>query len=147
MDELTGHEFLRSLRSQEFRVRALRRDIVRTESEMSSLRLSSLKERVTGAARMDLADIVARQERRAARLIEEWRDLEAGRERAVLLLEAVSDARLFAVLYHRYILAEPWERVAEAVHCVREYACARLHRDALAEFEKIYARYKTVNRI
>lgn len=136
---MNAREYLERVKHHEAVIRNLQQTKEDLKGTLYSLGGSSYDVKVQTSKSVDrIGDIYAKideKEQELAKKIEEHIEFKT---KVVNEINALSESTLITVLYERYINGKCWEKVSEDIG----YSWAqthRMHKNALAEFEKVHA--------
>ncbi len=134
---MTAKEYLKQVRKNELLIESKIEEIMKLETMAAKINAVNDGERVQSSGTSDrMADMVCKIADMKNELQKEIDELLDLKREARNVIEQVSEPDLVAVLYKRYLLYMPWEKIAAelSVSCRQ---VLRLHGKALAEIEKI----------
>lgn len=125
-------EFLESARCARLKANDWKEELAMIESDMSGLRSAGVGGLgVQNNTRRDLSDTLILFERKREKAIAEIRAMAELQEQAEALIHSIQYGPWERILFHRYILGETWEKVAEKTYFSSWQAASRAARSAL----------------
>ena len=137
---MTGRDFLKSLREDNFALKSLEDRIVELRNNLYRAKtINYSKDRVDGGVPSDIADRIGMIQSLVDEANDRWDSLIKKKRMALSIIFEIKDGRYQAILEERYINCKRWEDVARTMNYDQRWLF-RLHEKAIKEFEKLYSK-------
>lgn len=137
---MTGRDFLKSLREDNFALKSLEDRIVELRNNFYRVKtINYSKDRVDGGVPSDIADRIGMIQSLVDEANDRWDSLIKKKRMALSIIFEIKDGRYQAILEERYINCKRWEDVARTMNYDQRWLF-RLHEKAIKEFEKLYSK-------
>lgn len=137
---MTGRDFLKSLREDNFALKSLEDRIVELRNNLYRVKtINYSKDRVDGGVPSDIADRIGMIQSLVDEANDRWNSLIKKKRMALSIIFEIKDGRYQAILEERYINCKRWEDVARTMNYDQRWLF-RLHEKAIKEFEKLYSK-------
>jgi hypothetical protein len=137
---MTGRDFLKSLREDNFALKSLEDRIVELRNNLYRVKtINYSKDRVDGGVPSDIADRIGMIQSLVDEANDRWDSLIKKKRMALSIIFEIKDGRYQAILEERYINCKRWEDVARTMNYDQRWLF-RLHEKAIKEFEKLYSK-------
>lgn len=137
---MTGRDFLKSLREDNFALKSLGDRIVELRNNLYRVKtINYSKDRVDGGVPSDIADRIGMIQSLVDEANDRWDSLIKKKRMALSIIFEIKDGRYQAILEERYINCKRWEDVARTMNYDQRWLF-RLHEKAIKEFEKLYSK-------
>lgn len=137
---MTGRDFLKSLREDNFALKSLEDRIVELRNNLYRVKtINYSKDRVDGGVPSDIADRIGMIQSLVDEANDRWDSLIKKKRMALSIIFEIKDGRYQAILEERYINCKRWEDVARTMNYDQRWLF-RLHEKAIKKFEKLYSK-------
>lgn len=137
---MTGRDFLKSLREDNFALKSLEDRIVELRNNLYRVKtINYSKDRVDGGVPSDIADRIGMIQSLVDEANDKLDSLIKKKRMALSIIFEIKDGRYQAILEERYINCKRWEDVARTMNYDQRWLF-RLHEKAIKEFEKLYSK-------
>lgn len=135
---MTGREFLKTLRNDNFKLKALEDRIVELKNDMYRIKTIDYdKDRVDGGTPIDIADKLGALQQLMDEANIKWDELIRNKRLALAIIFEIKDSRYQAVLEERYINMRSWKFISRRIG-YEESQTYLLHKKSLNVFDKIF---------
>ncbi len=135
---MTGREFLKTLRNDNFKLKALEDRIVELKNDMYRIKTIDYdKDRVDGGTPIDIADRLGALQQLMDEANIKWDELIRNKRLALAIIFEIKDSRYQAVLEERYINMRSWSYIARRIG-YEESQTYHLHKKSLTIFDRIF---------
>lgn len=133
---MQAKDFLKDLRTQDYRLRSIEEAILVLESKATKVTSAWKDIQVTGGVNDGIAGIVVKLIETQQKYIREWDRLIDDRNAAERLIAKMENKNHATLLWLYYVRMKNWEQVAEIMSFSISYVFT-MHGVALAEFQRI----------
>ena len=135
---MTGREFLKTLRNDNFKLKALEDRIVELKNDMYRIKTIDYdKDRVDGGTPIDIADRLGALQQLMDEANIKWDELIRNKRLALAIIFEIKDSRYQAVLEERYINMRSWSYIARRIG-YEESQTYKKKKKSLTIFDRIF---------
>lgn len=135
---MTGRDFLKTLRNDNFKLKALEDRIVELKNDMYRIKTIDYdKDRVDGGTPIDIADRLGALQQLMDEANSKWDELIRNKRFALAIIFEIKDGRYQAILEERYINMRSWSFIARRIG-YEESQTYLLHQKGLSIFDRIF---------
>lgn len=136
---MTGREYLKQIRDENFKLKALEDRIVELKNDMYRIKTIDYdKDRVDGGIPIDIADRLGALQQLMDEANSKWDELIRNKRLALAIIFEIKDSRYQAVLEERYINMRSWDFIARRMQ-YEPRNVFKLHGKALLVFDGLYS--------
>lgn len=136
---MTGREYLKQIRDENFKLKALEDRIVELKNNLYRIKaLVYDKDRVDGGTPIDIADRLGALQQLMDEANSKWDELIQNKRLALAIIFEIKDSRYQAVLEERYINMRSWDFIARRMQ-YEPRNVFKLHGKALLVFDGLYS--------
>lgn len=135
---MTGRDFLKSLREDNFALKSLEDRIVELRNNLYRVKtINYSKDRVDGGVPSDIADRIGMIQSLVDEANDRWDSLIKKKRMALSIIFEIKDGRYQAILEERYINMRSWSFIARRIG-YEESQTYLLHQKGLSIFDRIF---------
>lgn len=136
---MTGREYLKQIRDENFKLKALEDRIVELKNDMYRIKTIDYdKDRVDGGIPIDIGDRLGALQQLMDEANSKWDELIQNKRLALAIIFEIKDSRYQAVLEERYINMRSWDFIARRMQ-YEPRNVFKLHGKALLVFDGLYS--------
>lgn len=135
---MTGREYLKQIRDDNFKLKALEDRIVELKNDMYRIKAIDYdKDRVDGGSPVDIADKLGAVQQLMEEANSKWDALINNKRYAQAIIFEIKDSRYQAILEERYINMRSWGFIARRIGYA-ESQTYLLHQKSINVFDRIF---------